>query len=133
MNEVDLLMAQNKKFNYIGVTFFDQGITSGSSKTYHYKTLEQFLLGDKAVVYARGNLQIVEVTSVDCILEINDSINYQWAVCKIDFTEHNRCKTVEETLKTQLNSLRIKKLRTKLSEDLADELGVDGVKALARL
>lgn len=127
MNELDLLLAQNKNFTFIGVRF------AGSTKVYHYKTVEKFEEGDLAVVDVNGELKIVEVTSIDCMLDLSDHINYKWAVQRVDLTEYNRCREVEKSLKRQLNSARIAKLRKGVEADLEAELGADEVKKLVRL
>ena len=129
MNEIDLLLAQNKDFTFIEVKF-----TSGTNpKGYHYKTTEKFEVDDKAVVNVNNELKIVEVVAVDCILNLSSHIKYKWAVQKVDFTEYDRCQTVEKELQTQLNSLRLSKLRNNLETELIAEIGDDGVKKLIRL
>lgn len=127
MQELDLLLAQNKDFTFIGVKF------QGSQKTYHYKTLEKFEEGDKAVVDVNGELKIVEVVSIDCMLDLSSHISYKWIVQKVDFTEYERCREIEKDLKRQLNTARVAKLRRGVEEDLKAELGEDEVKKLVRL
>lgn len=128
MNELDLLLAQNKDFTFVGVRF-----AGSSTKTYHYKTLEKFEEGDLAVVNVNGEFKIVEVIYTDCMLDLSSHINYKWIVQKVDTTEYDRCREVEKELTRQLNSARITKLRKGVEADLEAELGADEVKKLVRL
>lgn len=127
MNEIDLLLAQNENFNFVGVNF------KGSTKVYHYKTIEQFEVGDSAIVSTTEGFKVVKVVETECMLNLSNHINYVWIVQKVDTTEYDRCRKVEKQLQSELNSLRIAKLRKGLTDDLANEIGEDGVKKLVRL
>lgn len=102
MNKIDLLLAQNKNFTFVRVNFTshynDHSQALKKGKRYIYKTTESFEIGDNAVVDVHGDLKIVRIVELDCILSLNKIINYKWLVCKVEKAEYNRCREVEKKL-----------------------------------
>lgn len=136
MQELDLILGQNEKFSFIEVVFNDGSDSNKDGKKYHYKTVEEFTRGDKAVVNVHGILKIVTITNVDCANDLQEHISYKWIVQRVDFTNYEHCKEVEGDVKQKLNGLRVNKLRKELEADLKETLGSDGVaeiKKIARL
>lgn len=132
MNELNLLLAQNKNFNFIGIKFRHQN-GGHSDKTYFYKTLLQFEVGNECIVKSpHHGLEVVDVVEIDCMTEI-ESGSYKWVVQKVDTTEWSRCKDVEDQLQRTINSLRLTKLRKEFKNELIEELGVTAVRKLPKL
>jgi len=74
-----------------------------SDKEYTYITMEDFQVGDYAVVVVAEVPKVVVVTKVDDDLDItpNDDVQYKWIVCKVSFEEHTkRMKENAELTKT---------------------------------
>lgn len=74
-----------------------------SDEEYTYVTMEDFQVGDYAIVVVAEVPKIVVVTRVDDDLDItpNDEIQYKWVVCKVSFEEHTkRMKENAELSKT---------------------------------
>lgn len=139
MQEVNLLLSEDKRFNFIGVRFSHNAHAHCeghyNSKIYHYKTIEEFELGDFAVVDVSGELKVVKVVEVDCVCQIG-STKYKWTVQKVDTTQYTNCLAVEEKLTVAINKLRIAQLRREVEDNLLEELGKTGlakVKKLIRL
>jgi hypothetical protein len=90
----------------------------GSSKQYTYKThIEDFKVGDQAVVDARGETKIVTITQVHKTprLDPNAPYEYKWIICKVDRDEYKqldrlklqpRKATLAETVKALPSKLR---------------------------
>jgi len=137
MNTIDLLLAQNKNFKFIGVNFTtfysDSTKPLKAGKTYYYKTTEDFEIGDDAVVDVHGELKIVRITELDCMLDINTNIKYKWIVSKVDKTEYERCQEVEKELTCQINTIRVNQLRKECLKEIKEELGSAEVKKLVKL
>jgi len=127
MKELDLLLAQNKDFNFVGVQF------NGNNRVYYYKTTEKFEVNDYAIVSTSEGFKVVKVVEVNCMLSISDHINYVWIVQKVDTSKYDHCRKVEAELQSQLNTLRVAKLCKDVEAELAAEIGEDGVKQLVRL
>lgn len=137
MNTIDLLLAQNKDFKFVGVNFTsfynDHSQALKTGKTYHYKTTEDFEIGDNAVVDVQGELKIVRVVELDCLLSLSDNISYKWIVSKVDKTEYSRCQEVEKELTYQINTIRVNQLKRECLKEIKEELGAAQVKKLVRL
>jgi len=133
MNKIDLLLAQNKSFKFVGVNFTshydDHSQALKNGKLYHYKTTEDFEVGDNAVVDVHGELKIVRIVELDCMLDLNYNIKYKWLVCKVETAEYNRCREVEKELTCQVNTLRVKQLQ----KECLKEFSPTAVKKLVRL
>lgn len=103
----------------VGVRFFKDYNESGSNnlmslslgdknyrlsdKEYTYVTMEDFQIGDYAVVIVAEVPKVVVVTRVDDDLDItpNEEIQYKWIVCRVGFEEHTkRMKENAELSKT---------------------------------
>ena len=137
MNTINLLLARNENFKFIGVNFTsfydDHTKALKTGKTYYYKTTEDFEIGDNAVVSVNDELKIVRVVVLDCILNLDTNINYKWVVSKVDKDEFNRCIEVEKELTYQINTLRLKALRKGLEDEFKAEFGAKAIKTLVRL
>lgn len=77
-------------FTTAHVTFKNFSGNPGPTYTYCVPKSWQVVAGEQLLVYARGNLTVVTVVSVDAEpeLDINRDYNYLWAVSKIDFTDY---------------------------------------------
>lgn len=104
----------------IGVQFESQG------KVYTYKTTEDFEVGDKAVVKARGMLQIVDVVEVHKVaqIDVDSNIQYQWIVQKVDMTNYETLNSREQEFNDHLLEVQQKSVVQNAKTMLAESLGV---------
>lgn len=135
MQEINLILAQDERFNFVGVrfkpAFRDQ---AHNPKVYHYKTIEQFEVGDLAIVESpTDGFVIVEVVETDCLSQITDKYRYKWIVQKIDSSNYEKHLEMENGVVAKINSMRLKKMRREYEKELQLTLGDDGVEELNSL
>ena len=106
---------------------FQQEFDIENQKHYTYKTIEDFEIGDFAVVKVKGILKIVKIASIDEVCDLNHSSNieYKWIIKKIDLSEYERLIDIEKQFKDKLKKIEQKKLRNKAKIFLSESLGVE--------
>lgn len=132
MNDTNLILAQNKNFTFVGVRFLD----GNNPTSYYYKTFQKFEVGDQAVVDSPiSGLTVVEVTQVDCMLDVcnHDNGNYKWIVQKVDMTDYERCRDLEKEVTKHVLGMRFNKVRKEAEEMLTEQLGQDDYMKLVQL
>lgn len=130
MSNLNLLLAENEDFKIVEVVF------NNSPKVYHYKTTLDVKEDDTVVVDTPSNgLSIVTVKSVTPAIEHDLSFNFKikWIVSKVDLDYYEQCKELESKLNRKLNQLRAHKRREEIKDQLADQVGAEGVEELAKL
>lgn len=126
MSDINLILAENPNFNFVGVEF-----NQTKGKTYYYKTLEQFEDGDKAIVDSpRDGLVVVTVVEANAECLLDTEYNYKWIVQKVDLTKYNEAIELETNIKKMPNSMRINKLKDELKSHLSEQIGSENVELL---
>ena len=100
---------------------------SKGSTVYHYKTTHLDLkAGDRCVVEARGDYQVVLVVDEDATdkIPVDGNVNYKWIIDVVDFDAHRECIEKEEDLLTRLRMADRKRAREKMVVDYAESLGM---------
>lgn len=126
------LMAENEKFKFVSVRF------PTSDRGYTYKTMLDLVEGDKVLVDTASGMQIVTVREVLDISDVDLEANYEykWVVQKVDFTEFEQYKQMEDDLLKYLRKKQrahaVKAVTAGLFEDATEEEKAT-VKALVRL
>lgn len=97
-----------------------------SGKSYTYKTMDTYEVGDYAVVHAQGDYKIVEVVAVHKVpqIDVDSNIKYAWVVQKIDLDAHSQMLEREQEFSEHLLELQQKSVRDNAATMLADKLGV---------
>lgn len=129
MQEINLILSENKDFKFVGVKFDEN-----AHKVYYYKTLLDFEVGDKAIVDSPyEGLVIVDVVEVKSALQVDGNFRYKWIVNKVDLTEYQRLNEQEEKILETLAEYRGSILKKEMYESLKEELGTTKVNQLKKL
>lgn len=106
----------------IGVKFPD------SNKIYTYKTLDNYEVGDYAIVCAHNTvLKIVDVAEVHTVPQIDpeSSLKFQWIVQRIDFDNYKKLQEREDEFNNHLLILQQKTVKANAKALLSEALGLD--------
>ena len=98
---------------------------SNNEKYYTYKTMEDFQIGDKAVVRANGTLKIAKCVEVHKVPRLDSDSCYQWIIQKIDETKVNELIALETEFQDHLLELEQKAVRANAQTMLIEKLGVN--------
>jgi hypothetical protein len=121
MQDTDYLL--DEQLTFLGVKFH------GTDKVYYYKTLRHdYILGDKILVKARGKLAIVDLVEIVSLEDVDHTIDYLWAIQKIDTTEYDRSIEVERKLQKLIKRKELMALKQELLE--ATGVGTEDVKLI---
>ena len=149
MHDVNIILAQDPNFNFVGVQFRDSTHSAtdpwvepdynpppafdshghtrkkkkpNGQKVYYYKTFENFDIGDFAIVDSPSSgLVIVEVVEINCLLKVEGN-KYKWIIQRIDPTIYQDSLAREEKVIEYLNQSRLNKLRKEHFEQLTEEM-----------
>lgn len=130
MKTSNLVTLLNSSLALINVQFKDhQGKAVGREYTYksHVKDL---VVGDEVVVdspYTGATVAIVSSLTDIANVNLNAAHGYTWIIGKVDKTGHADRLAKDEEITKALADLQLKAARTKLTEDLAKELGFSSV------
>tara|TARA_R110000822_G_scaffold84867_4_gene199065 strand:+ start:1773 stop:2204 length:432 start_codon:yes stop_codon:yes gene_type:complete len=105
----------------IGVRFKGNDIT----KIYVYKTVEDFIVDDYAIVFSNNQFKTVKVMEVHNVpqLDMDSDTSYQWIVQKIDTTKYDELNGLEAEFQDHLLEIEQQAVRNKATEMLAEKLG----------
>lgn len=131
MNDINLLLSQNKAFRFVKVEF-----STNSTRLYTYKTIDDIEVGDtvivdtpsegfKAVKVVKVSLPHEEVTERD--------FQYKWIVQKVDTSRYEEIVAKEQEAQLLINTASTKVLVKKLNEELAEQIGAPALKQLHKL
>lgn len=118
-----------QEFNTVSVRFSD------TSKTYTYKTKENFEAGDKAIVNPNGMLKVVTVIDVHETPQIDfgSNIEYKWIVQKVDTRAYEAILAQEEAIAVELRKSIAAKKRKEVKQELLESLGYQEVSKLQQI
>lgn len=105
----------------VGVRFRDTG------KVYTYKTLDDYEVGDFAVVFTpRNTFDVVMITRVDKVpqIDVDSGLSYKWLVQRIDATQYDSLVDREQEFNNKLLEVQASKLAEQAKAALGETLGL---------
>lgn len=127
MNKADLMLTEHPSFRFYSCVFAPYTGT----KTYAYKTFDEFTAGDFAIVETPSNgFQVVKVTGEVSISELDTNVHYKWIVSKLDLTAYEKAKQMEQDVAKAIRKAENKQLLKELRESIPD---AEEVRKLVRL
>lgn len=114
----------------VGVVFSNEP----TSKQYTYKVDKSMELKeeDLVVILADGQFKIVRVRSIHAEpnIDFSSNVDYKYIVDKVDLTVYNKLQARSKEIKKTLDESKRRTLKKTLTEQFAEGLGKDDVKAL---
>lgn len=97
------------------------------SRTYTYKTTEDFEVGDFAVVKPNNTLKVVKVVKVHEIpeLDVNSNMDYDWIVQRIDLESYENLVEKGKLFESQLRYLQHQRVKQQAKQLLAESLDLE--------
>ncbi len=106
----------------VGIQFYSPLQEDYCGNVFHYKTLDDFEVGDLVIVPCRNWLQVVKVTEVHETPSLEKAT--KWIVCKLDDKEYQQQLIEDARILATLKELQHKAYKLNALQLLADQAGI---------